>query len=218
MSGAFPFDALVELTGGRRGIHDVACPRCGPQRRSAANRRRAVLRIWYCEPGFLTFCCARCGIAGHVFADNRSALSRDDRIRIAHARAEAEAFEREKAADRRVLARWLWLRHRPIAGTPAERYLRQAPGSTGALPGTLGFLPARGEHPPALIAAFGLPTEPEPGLLTIAPNAVVGVHITRLRPDGSGKDEREPAKIMIAKSAGWPIVLAPPNDGGGLAI
>jgi len=37
-----------------------------------------------------------------------------------------------------------------------------------ALPSTLAFLPARGEHGPAMIAAFGFPEEPEPGELTIA--------------------------------------------------
>jgi hypothetical protein len=145
-------------------------------------------------------------------------LSRDDRARIARARAEAEAFEREKAAERLALARWLWLRHRPIVGTPAERYLREVRGITGALPATLGFLPACGEHPPALIGAFGIPAEPKPGTLAISQTAVAGVHITRLKADGSGKDEHEPAKVMVGKSCGWPIVLAPPNDGGGLAI
>src|SRR5262249_35446309 len=58
------------------------------------------------------------------------------------------------------------------------------------------------------------------GLLEIPPTAIAGVHITRLKPDGSGKDEREdkPAKIMIGRSKGWPLVLAPVNDCGGLGI
>jgi len=217
MNGPFPFDELEQLTGGRLGTCDVACPRCGPQRRSATNRRRAVLRIWHREPDFSTFYCARCGIAGYAFADDRTTLSRDDRARVARARREAEAFEREQAADRLALARWLWLQHRPIVGTVAEHYLREARGITGALPATLGFLPARGDYPPALIAAFGIPAELEPGALTIAHTHVAGVHITRLKPDGS-KDEREPAKVMIGKLLSWPIVLAPLNDGGGLAI
>ena len=218
MNGPFPFDELEQLTGGRLGTCDVACPRCGPQRRSATNRRRAVLRIWHREPDFSTFYCARCGIAGYAFADDRTTLSRDDRARVARARREAEAFEREQAADRLALARWLWLQHRPIVGTVAEHYLREARGITGALPATLGFLPTKGDNPPALIAAFGIPTEPEPGALMIAHTDVAGVHITRLKPDGRGKDEHEPAKVMIGKSLGWPIVLAPLNDGNGLGI
>ena len=110
---------------------------------------------------------------------------------------------------------------RPIAGTIAERYLREGRGIPGAftLPATLGFLPARDDYLPALIAAFGIPAEPEPGVLAIADTDVVGIHLTRLLPDGSAKDERRgPAKIMIGRSSGWPIVLAPVNDSGGLGI
>jgi hypothetical protein len=215
MNGAFPFDELVALIGGRLGTHDVACPQCGPQRRSAANRRRPVLRIWHPEPGFVTFYCARCGTGGYAVDDGREPVSR---AVLEKMRRKAEALEREKAADRRATARWLWLHHRPIVGTIAERYLREVRGIPGALPGTLGFLPADKDYSPALIAAFGIPVEPEPGVLTISHTQVEGVHLTRLLPDGLGKDERSPSKIMIAKSSGWPIVLAPLNDSGGLGI
>ena len=70
-----------------------------------------------------------------------------------------------------------------------------------------------------MIAAFGIPAEPEPGVLAIADKALRGVHLTRLKPDGSGKaeDDREP-KIMIGRSKGAPIVLAPMNDLLGLVI
>jgi hypothetical protein len=86
------------------------------------------------------------------------------------------------------------------------------------LPATLGFLPARGVHAPAMIAAFGLPSEPEPGQLAIADDAVCGVHITRLAPNGLGKACTDADKIMIGMSVGSPIVLGPPNDLLGLAI
>jgi hypothetical protein len=73
-----------------------------------------------------------------------------------------------------------------------------------------------------MIAAFGLAVEVEPGVLTIANDAVRGIHLTRLRPDGSGKavfdDPEQTAKIMIGLSMGSPIVLAPPNDLLGMAI
>jgi hypothetical protein len=120
--------------------------------------------------------------------------------------------------SRRDLALWLWGRSRPIAGTPADRYLREARGITGELPATLRFLPPKDEHPPALIAPFGLPDEPEPGVLQIAPSAIKGVHLTKLRPDGLGKADVEPNKIMIGRGHTMPIVLAPVNDGLGLAI
>jgi Toprim domain-containing protein len=77
------------------------------------------------------------------------------------------------------------------------------------------FLPASGEHPPSMIAAFGLADERESGVLTIDDRAVRGVHVTRLRPDGSARI----SKATIGRgSTGSPIVLAPPNDLLGLAI
>ena len=83
------------------------------------------------------------------------------------------------------------------------------------------FLPARQDYPPAIIAAFGLPSEPEPGVLELADSSIKGVHLTRLKADGSGKadlGENASAKIMLGSSSGFPIALAPPNDGLGLAI
>jgi hypothetical protein len=214
---ALTFDDLVALTDGHLGKHDVACPQCGPQRHAAANRRRRVLRIWRPEPGFVTYYCARCTIGGYAIDDGREPVSR---AVLEETRAKAQAFDREEAAKRLETARWLWSISRPIPGTIADRYLRGPRGISGTLPGTLRFLPARNGHPPALIGAFGLPVEPEPGVLMIARAQVEGVHLTRLLPDGSGKREREdePAKIMIARSRGWPLVLAPPNDSGGLGI
>lgn len=44
------------------------------------------------------------------------------------------------------------------------------------------------------------------------------MHLTSLKPDGRGKAGTDRDKIMIGKSVGFPIVLAPVNDGLGLAI
>ena len=46
---------------------------------------------------------------------------------------------------------------------PAETYLREARRISCSLPPTLGYLPPRGEYRSALIAAFVIPDEPEPG-------------------------------------------------------
>jgi hypothetical protein len=69
-----------------------------------------------------------------------------------------------------------------------------------------------------MIAAIGLAHETEPGVIAIADDAVRGVHITRLLPDGSDRRRGDQAKIMVGHSTGSPIVLAPPNDLLGLAI
>jgi Toprim domain/CHC2 zinc finger len=120
-----------------------------------------------------------------------------------------ERRQREKAI-------WLWSQHVPIIGTPGERYLR-ARGYPGEIPPTLGFVRARDSYPPAIIAAFGMTEEREPGILA-APRWVNAVHLTRLRPDGSDRERSPEAKIMIGRSVGSPIVLAPVNDLLGLAI
>jgi hypothetical protein len=67
-----------------------------------------------------------------------------------------------------------------------------------------------------MIAAFGFCREIEPGVIDPAAD-VTGVHITRLTPDGR-KAPVDPVKIMLGECAGKPIVLAPVNDGLGLAI
>jgi hypothetical protein len=127
-----------------------------------------------------------------------------------------EASSEGQREDTRAF--WLWQQRQSIAGSPAERYLREARGYAGPLPATLGYLPARGEHSHAMIAAFGVATEPEPGVLRIADTDVRGVHLTRLRPDGVGKTEGT-AKIMVGTSSkGSPIVVAAPNDLLGLVI
>jgi len=113
----------------------------------------------------------------------------------------------------RERARWLWSQRQPLTGTVAETYLRKARGYTGPLPATLAFLPARGEYQPAMISAFAYPNEIEPGVLG-EPANVAAVHLTALKPDGTGKT----GKIMVASPAGNPIAVAPMNDLGGLAI
>jgi hypothetical protein len=130
---------------------------------------------------------------------------------------------RKAAADAKISkqqkARAIWRRRRPIeVDTPPYRYLRNARGYSGPIPSTIGFLPAWRDFPPAMVAAIGFASEPEPGTLSIDDEDVNAVHITHLLPDGSGKAPTEPNKIMIGAVRGSPIVLAPPNDLGGLAI
>lgn len=133
--------------------------------------------------------------------------------------AQPKVYGSDEIARERAKAQFLWRQRRPIAGTIAETYLREARACRSIIPPTLGFLPSRGEHPPALIAAFGLCSEPEPGVLAIGDAAVRAVQLVKMKPDGSGKAEVEPNKTIIGRGAlGSPIMLAPPNDLLGLAI
>jgi hypothetical protein len=123
--------------------------------------------------------------------------------------------ERAKAVtrppDNARKAAWLWGLREPVSDDcPAGLYLRRTRCYGGPIPATLGYLPANGKHPPAMIAAFGFCEEPAPGVID-PPTSVTGVHITRLTPDGR-KAPIDPVKIMLGPSAGLPIVLAPAND------
>ena len=119
--------------------------------------------------------------------------------------------------DNARTAAWLWGAREPITeDCPAGLYLRRTRGYHGPIPATLGYLPPNGKHPPAMIAAFGFCEEPEPGRID-PPAIVTGIHLTRLTPDG-GKAAIDPVKVMLGPSVGLPIVLAPVNDGLGLAI
>ena len=190
----------------------IECPFCD-KGRSKANQGKHVFRVWL-QPDFLTYSCAHCGEHGYLHPKNSLPIPIE---KIAEMRRESERKAEEHRKERQGKARWLWRMSRPIEGSIAERYLRNR-AITVPLPATLRFLPANGEFPPAMIAAFGFPREPEPGKLEIAESDVVAVQMTRLKPDGSGKADVEPAKMCIGASPGIPIVLAPPNDALAIAI
>jgi hypothetical protein len=79
------------------------------------------------------------------------------------------------------------------------------------------FCPPAMITPAGMIAAYAIPEEREPGIIS-EPRNVAAVHITRLLPDGSNRERGDRAKITIASPLGRPIVLAPPNDRLGMMI
>jgi hypothetical protein len=206
-----------DLMGGRLGAVDAPCPLCGPYRQSAVNQRRKTLRLWCDDPEFVTFHCVRCEQRGWVSAsrNTRPPARSVDAVKIL---ADIQQRDNNETRERLEIALSLWRRRLPIGRSPAETYLRGARGYRGLLPATLGYLAPASGFPPAMIAAFGMATETGPGKIIIADTAVRGIHLTSLKPDGSGKAGTGRDKIMIGKSAGSPIVLAPVNDGLGLAI
>jgi Toprim domain len=216
-SNNISFKQIIDITGGGLGVIDAPCPVCGPDRRSALNQSRKVFRVWCDTARFLTYRCARCEIEGYA-CDSGAGDHRPDPVAIEQAKAKARERQRLEAIDSQRKSRWLWSCRQPIAGSIAETYLRECRGYRGNLPVTLGFLPARGEHGPAMIAAFGMALETEPGQIIIDPVAVRGVHLTKLKSDGSGKAGTDRDKVMIGKSIGTPIMLAPVNDLLGLSI
>jgi hypothetical protein len=199
----------------RPGVHDVPCPLCASHH-SPRGARRRVFRVWRPDEHFAGFACARCGAKGWACSGNPRA--RPSATRIHEIKRFAEEREVVQQAARHRLVTFLWSRRLPVEGSPAEIYLRDARAYLGPIPGTLGYLPARGEHDHAMIAAFGMAAEPVPGILVIADEAVRGVHLTKLNADGTGKSDVKPTKVMIGKSAGFPICIAPPNDLLGMVI
>jgi hypothetical protein len=167
------------------------------------------MRVWNVSPGFISYSCARCGESG--YARDRDAPPVNART-YARVQAEFDECNRVAATTRLSKALRLWRSRQPLQGTIAESYVRDARAYGGALPPTLGFLPARGEYPPALIAAFGLPVEIEPSVIELSDDRLTGIHLTRLASDGHDRSRTDKAKIMIGFSMGAPIVLAPPTD------
>lgn len=161
-------------------------------------------------------------IEGALLVETRQALAwarqwlgveRDTDVASAPSRPAPDTTSAEESANQKPL--WLWRRRQPVVGSFAETYLRRARGYGGPIPATLGFLPAQGGHRPALIAAFGLCSDPE----AIPDANVKAVQLIKLNPDGSGKANVNPNKIIVGQGAlGSPIVLAAPNDLLGLAV
>ena len=113
-------------------------------------------------------------------------------------RAAREREERASAARRARQARWCWKGTRPLARTPAERYLRGR-GIAGPLPPTLRFHPACWHAPtarrrPALVALVeGGPT--------------FAVHRTYLTAEGRKIAPAEDAKRMLGATLGGAVRL-----------
>lgn len=195
------------------------CPVCGGSDRFSINVNK---QVWNCRG---------CAVGGDVIAlvqhlDRTGFVPALQILSDAHVSSPAAATAapagrvaaKERAHEQHRKAAWLWSKRQPLAGSIAETYLRKARAIAGPLPPTLAFLPpTRPAHHPALIAAYGIPQEPEPGLLT-EPRTVGAVHLTLLKPDGSGKAGVKCTKIGVGSHAGVPVVLAPPNDLLGLAI
>jgi hypothetical protein len=187
-----------------RGYFLVRCP--------AHEDREPSLSISDGDSGLRVNCFAGCTPRDVYAALRERYLLADNGSRPATPRAKEE--DRSNAQ----IAQWLWAQRQPISeGTPPFLYLHKR-GYTGPISATLAYLPARAPHPAAMLAAFGMPSEPEPGILA-APTIVTGVHRTRLTaagdkaPDADGK-----AKRMLGACMGTPIVIAPPNDLFGLAV
>jgi len=200
------------------------CPVCGTgDDRFAINPRKHLFNCRGCGKGgggpidlemFLGGCefveaIKRLTNTTSLNAPRRSTVTNGDPAQRERENEQYEAKQHQKAG-------WLWARRQPAIGSPVERYLRSR-GYTGAIPPTIGYLPARGKHQHAMISAFALPNEVAPGELG-APLVVRSVHLTKLKPDGSDRIHEDKGKIVIGRPLGLPIAVSAITDGLSLAI
>jgi putative DNA primase/helicase len=230
-----PIEQELERRGvrlkGRGRERSGPCPNCGGTDRFSIN---SVKGVWNCR-GFgggdvidfvrhldgCDFSTAVAVLVGEPVPNNS-----DRERQLAQQREQAERDRKQRDQQQhqdemrqRDKARWLWSQRKPItAGTPPWIYLQKR-GYSGPIPASLDYLPASDNHPSAMIAAFGLVQETEPGVIA-APVDVRGVHLTKLTADGDKIAELDgaKAKIMLGASMGYPIVLAPSNDLLGMAV
>jgi hypothetical protein len=188
---------FTESLGGRwRGRYGTApCPVCQPERRKGQN----ALTLADGNGGRLLLDCKKSACA---FVDILAAAG----LRLGDYRppdpASITRCERDiktEAVKRSDRARRLWKESHSIHGTPAEAYLRGR-GITCDLPETLRFHPnclhgPSHTHLPALVALV----EGGDGF---------AVHRTFLRPDGAGKADIKPAKMMLGSCSGGAVRLS----------
>lgn len=172
------------------------CPDCSHTRSTPAHRAEKILAVWFNSDGSESHYCHHCGDTG-VERAQRSAL------RVKPARL---------PRDNSRIANLLWQTSLTAHGTLVETYLRECRGINVSIPNTVRYLPARGGHSHAMITAFAMAQEFEPGVLEKLSSATA-IHLTRLYPSGNKIEKR-----MLGSIDGQPLVLAPPNDGMGLAI
>lgn len=162
---------------------------------------------------------------GHTFQEVRDALRAQgllsdggdwtppDLVELERLRHEREAQERARIERRVAAARRYWREAVPIAGTLAERYLREGRGLTRAsLPPTLRFHPALplrllggsgvGRTCPAMVA----------GVAHWPSREVKAVHVTYLAENGLGKADMATPKKMLAPAKGGAVRLRPVGD------
>jgi Toprim domain len=211
-------DFRITTASSALGRYYATCPQCSHQRQKS-NQLLKCLGITIDEQG-VKFGCNHCAWTDGAFYRTAAGTARAVAVISARDQTIAEERRRRELAASRSKSQWLWASRKPLKDSIAEIYLRQCRGYRGPLPPTLGFLPARDDYPPAMIAAFGMARETEPGVLLIGNDDVTGVHLTKLKPDGSDKAEinGESAKLTIGLDNRAPIWLAAVNDGLGLVI
>ena len=195
------YDQLAELAG-KHAMADTACPLCGPGRRSPANRKRRVLRIWRTEPGFASYCCAQCGASGYALANGVKIEPQRCSV-AAEARVAGVILPAQDDADQQArieIALKLWDAAVPLRSCPGNRgkpivttgwlYLIEGRGlHVGLLDNDLAHALRWHEGVGAVIALMTDPLTGEP----------CGIHRTFINPDGTKRDRKMLGKAGVVR-------------------
>lgn len=196
---------LTQVLGGTWYGHygTAPCPICQPQRESHQN----ALTVSHGLNGKLLLHCKKrdCAFVDVLAAAGmrRECFSPPDAVMLAQRAAE----KRAEAAKRAAQAKQVWTEALPIAGTIAETYLRGR-GITCDFGQTLRFHGQCWHGPtskryPAMVAL-------------VQGSSQLAIHRTYLRPDGSGKANIHPAKLMLGAVAGGAVRLT--DEPGSLVV
>lgn len=165
---------------------------------------------------------APCPVCNKGPRDTALSITTDERGTVSHCfrcgYATAKNFERSDAPPGprtyrpwQDLAAYLWAQSQPITGTPAETYFKSRGCRVPPDDGDVRYLPARGDHPHAMLAR-----------ITDAVTAEsISLHFTRLAPDGRGKAGSQHDKRLLGghRKAGGVIRLWPDETvTNGLAV
>jgi len=176
MTASVSLESLLDLSGGRFGKSDVACPWCGPSRHHADNRKRRVLRIWLTDD-WATYNCARCGEKGWV-RKNGGAGPRPTPPKP-RPTLEADADDHREAERRQAAAMRVWADTIELKGTFGAHYFAH---HRKLAIGDLGLDHVLRWHE-RISAVVSLMTDP-------IINEPTGVHRTFLDPDGTKRERK----------------------------
>ncbi len=175
------------------------CPVCGGTDRFGVHTKKQVWNCRQCQKGGDVIALVM-HVDGSEFKDAISLLAGASLVRPRAMPRETTPGATDQDNDKSKLAQFLWQRSAPAAGTVVQAYLSSRRCWIPSL--SLRYLPGRNSHPPAMIARMGS----------------TGVHLTKLKPDGSGKAGTDKDKIMIGPSMGHPIIVHDNPDRGELII
>lgn len=166
------------------------------------------------DQALLVKCWSGCS-TNDVLAELRNLGLVEARARGSRPRLPPPTPKADNEAAQRSLARHLFARGQPIEQSEAaSRYIREARAYCGPIPPTIRYLPAYRGHKHAIVCAYGIPVEVEPGVLRLRDDTIRGVHLIKLNADGSDRHrpteaDPESAKVTIGRCPGLPIVCAP---------